>query len=96
VKKACSGNTKLLEQVKKLVSSFYWQEKVRSKDGILLALISKPEEYEYTHLVSAELKDTHTLRLEDIKALCQKYAFSNPTTAKILQKQEKVKRKLTI
>ena len=84
VKKACKENSKLLEQVKKLVSSFYWQEKVRSKDGILLALVQRP--YDYSKLKSKEtLSTTHAIKLEDIENLCQKYAFSTSTTNKILK-----------
>lgn len=90
VKKACSENSKLLEQVKKLVNSFYWQEKVRSKDGILLALVQRPEDYDYSKLKSTEtLSLTHAIKLEDIKNLCQKYVFSPSATNKILKRARK-------
>ncbi|WAM33324.1 hypothetical protein [Caldicellulosiruptor morganii] len=90
VKKACSEDSKLLEQVKKLTGSFYWQEKVRSKDGILLALVSHPEEYDYSKLKSPEtLSLAHAVKLEDIENLCHKYAFSSSATNKILKKARK-------
>lgn len=90
VKKACSENSKLLEQVKKLVNSFYWQEKVRSKDGILLALVQRPEDYDYSKLKSTEtLSTAHAIKLEDIKNLCQKYVFSPSATNKILKRARK-------
>jgi len=90
VKKACSENSKLLEQVKKLVSSFYWQEKVRSKDGILLALVSHPEVYDYSKLKSIEtLSLAHAIKLKDIENLCQMYVFSPSATNKILKRARK-------
>jgi len=89
VLKACMKSKKLLEQVKKLVSSFYFENKVRSKDGILLALVSRPEDYDYSELKSAELKPTHALKLEDIENLCQKYAFFGHTIDKILARARK-------
>jgi len=90
VKKACTGDSRLLEQVKKLIGSFYWQEKVRSKDGILLALVSHPEDYDYSKLKGTEtLSLAHTVKIEDIENLCQKFAFSSSATNKILIKARK-------